>query len=63
MFDGNKIGFLVAVLNAIRLDFGWKRVKMHKSALKIRAYTYALHAILHSLFHEIRSNIQVYMPK
>ncbi|KAG6472548.1 hypothetical protein ZIOFF_070014 [Zingiber officinale] len=49
MFDGNKIGILVVVLNAIRLDFGWKRVKMHKSALKIRAYTYALHAILHSL--------------
>ncbi|KAG6481501.1 hypothetical protein ZIOFF_058105 [Zingiber officinale] len=45
MFDGNKIGFLVVVLNAIRLDFGWKRAKMHKSALKIRAYTYALHVL------------------
>ncbi|KAG6533813.1 hypothetical protein ZIOFF_007691 [Zingiber officinale] len=28
MFDGNKIGFLVVVLNAIRLDFGWNNMAL-----------------------------------
>ncbi|XP_042401217.1 uncharacterized protein LOC121991273 [Zingiber officinale] len=29
MFDGNKIGFLVDVLNAIRLDFGWNKLSVY----------------------------------
>ncbi|XP_042458719.1 ABC transporter B family member 20-like [Zingiber officinale] len=29
MFDGNKIGFLVVVLNAIRLDFGWNKLLVY----------------------------------